>query len=94
MNAQSVKVLDESPNFVVLQTQRRRFPGIVIQGDSLKNLVKQASEAKLALERGNTDESAAAIAELQVELFSRIQHYEEVLTRLAMELPYQQRFLT
>jgi hypothetical protein len=94
MNTQAVEVLDESPNFVILRTTGRRFPGIVIQGDSLKNLVNLTVEAKLALERGDTNESAEAIGELQDELLSRIQHYEEVLTRLGMQLPYQQRFLT
>jgi hypothetical protein len=92
VNIAKVQVFDDSPNYVVLKTEGRRFPGLVVQGDSLSNLVNLSGEAQNAIRNRDFEEAEEVIEELHDQLLEKIQHYERVLLSNHVELPYSQRF--
>lgn len=59
--ADIVKLLSSPVNFAVVQLHERRYPGVVIQGDTLASCVKQ-------LERMKSQLAASALEELRYEI--------------------------
>ena len=91
METKTVEIYSEASNFAIVRVPGRRFPGCVIQGDSLSILL---AHAKIVLEkvRGSNDEDLLSSAEELVEsLQSRLDHYERVLAAHQIELPYTTR---
>lgn len=88
MKTIQVEVLSEATNAVVLQTPGRRFPGIVIQGDSLNSLVAAAKRICAALGAGRRDEALDQAGELHERLVEYQVAYEDGLRRASLELPY------
>ena len=89
-----VELFSNASNMVIVRTPGRRFPGIVIQGDSLHNLYGYARSVVDALRsapRGGAanltdapDDAEALLEGLQ----ERIDHYEACLEAHGVELPY------
>ncbi len=70
----------------------RRFPGSLIQGDSLARLSEQATAIFEALQDGRADAETRALAgELADELSARLLHYQDVLEQHGIDLPYPRR---
>ena len=90
-----LEVFSEATNHAVVRADGRRFPGSLVQGDSLSilcSLSKRISE-RLAL-LGVLDEDLLSDAqELQESLLDRILHYQAVLEKHQMGLPYAKRFI-
>jgi hypothetical protein len=74
----NVEIFVEESNFVVLRVPSRRYPGVLIQGDSLVNLV---SAAKDAIELFDIDKKEAleALKFLYDELNWRLEGYIKTL---------------
>jgi len=91
MKTKEIQVYSEESNLAVVRMPSRRFPGSVIQGDSLSILYDLAvSLYQRALKIGD-DELIDEAEELKDLLEERIRHYETVLQRHDMELPYTRR---
>jgi len=87
MKTKEIQVYSEESNLAVVRMPGRRFPGSVIQGDSLSILYGLAvSLYQRALKIGD-DELMDEAEELKDLLEERIRHYETVLQRHDMELP-------
>ena len=69
----------------------RRFPGCVIQGDTLSGLVHLAELVLRKASRVDDEELHQAAQELYGELRSRLDHYERVLKSHGIEFPYVKR---
>jgi hypothetical protein len=82
------ELLSHIPNSGIVHLPGRRFPGIVMQGDSLFSLL-QGVRLLLARFREMRDEEryyeTLMIAET---LYGQLQHYEETLAARGMGLPY------
>jgi len=72
-----IEIYHEESNFVVLQTPGRRYPGIVIQGDSLAGIVGELGEA-LKLWDTDRDEAQGCLKNAFDSLKSRLDQYEEI----------------
>ena len=72
-----VEVFHQSSNFVVLRVPGRRFPGVLIQGDSLGGIV---GELSAALEYFETDrnESRDCLLSVYESLKSRLDDYNDI----------------
>lgn len=79
------KLLTAPTNYAVVQLPGRNFPGVVIQGDSLNNLVQLLSDTQNADE---PEERTGCIAEAREILAGALKGYENVLTELNLALPY------
>lgn len=86
-----IEIVSEAVNCPVVQMPGRKYPGVVLQGDSLKILLDSAEEVQqLSGSVRNTDLSAA-VASLREKLVGYIASYEEAMKEAGRELPYPKR---
>jgi hypothetical protein len=87
IESKHIEVLSEASNLAVVRMPGRKFPGVVIQGDSLSILVSAAEIIRSRVPAG--DEILREAAEELCRLLThRLAHYEEVLRENGIELPY------
>jgi hypothetical protein len=80
-----VKLLSRATNYAVVQLPGRAFPGVVLQGDSLHILIGDIERAVAEPDDGERTASLAHVIERLREVCA---HYEAVLDREGIELPY------
>jgi hypothetical protein len=86
--AESAALLTDSGNYAVVQLPRRKFPGVVFQGDSTRNILAQLERIQLLARKYRDDELDAEINDLQ-ELFSSVRRkFETVCAARGIELAY------
>lgn len=89
-----IEILSSTPNATVVRIPGRRFPGVVIQGDSLRNLyglVKQARTTHTASGRQETSAGGDAgdlLSEAETILRGYLLAYESALKSHQIRLPY------
>ncbi len=76
--SETAKLLSPAVNFAVVQLPGRRYPGVVVQGDTLDNLVKQLVWMKSLLERGKLDDLSDEIADMSDQLSRALAYYRSV----------------
>ncbi|MEN6407241.1 MAG: hypothetical protein ABFC77_12315 [Thermoguttaceae bacterium] len=87
-NKLEVDVLTDVINSPVLQFPGRRFPGVLVQGDSLKTMADLATEIVERIAVGDSEEARSVADELRGILRSRLDVYEKVLKLNGLALPY------
>jgi hypothetical protein len=88
MKRVEVDLLGDAVNAVVLRVPGRRFPGIVIQGDSLSILQSTVERLVAALADARLSDATDEAVELR-ELLKGYKHaYEEAMTAAGLALPY------
>ena len=83
-----LEVFSEAGNFSIVRPCGRKFPGSVVQGDSLSILYSCAEAIrKNAVSLGNEDllDNAEELARL---IGARLMHYQGVLDLHGIELPF------
>jgi hypothetical protein len=88
MEKHEVEVFSGAVNSVVLRTPGRRFPGLLIQGDTFASLYSIARKIRDLVPASSDGELRDLVEELEEELASRLQDYENVLRSHAIDLPY------
>jgi hypothetical protein len=88
MNIAEIEVFSETTNRPVLKAPGRKFPGVLIQGDSLKSLVGMILDIEEARNVNDDEELDAAIAALKEKVSSYLTEYEEVMRNHGLQLPY------
>ena len=86
-----IEIYSETSNLAIVRMPGRRFPGCVIQGDSLSNLLR---DANVILERAKALGDAELIDftdDLVTAISGRLDHYETVLQAHGIDLPYVKR---
>jgi hypothetical protein len=91
MKVMEIEVFSEASNHAVVKAPGRKFPGIVIQGDSLASLAALAKDLSERLRQLNVqdDEVLSSAQELQEQILERQLHYQGVLAESGIKLPYQ-----
>jgi hypothetical protein len=96
VNRMELEVFSEASNHAVVRAAGRKFPGSLVQGDSLSilcSLSRRISERLVSL--GVVDDRLLSDAqELQEGLLDRVLHYQLVLEKHGIGLPYAGRFTT
>lgn len=88
MEKMELEVYSQATNQAIVRMPTRRFPGLVIQGDSMSVL---ADRAERIYERAKASMDAELIAEarrLKDALNGLLLHYEIVLGEHDIQLPY------
>lgn len=85
MKKTEMEVLSTTTNAPVLRFPGRKFPGILIQGDSLWNLYRYAQSLAGTLSENGGREEAAEMAEI---LRAYLLQYEAALAAHGVERPY------
>jgi hypothetical protein len=91
MESKPLEVFSEASNLGIVRMPGRRFPGCVVQGDTLAGLTHLAEIVLRESSRVENEPLQEAARELYGDLKSRLDHYEQVLTSHGMSLPYVKR---
>jgi hypothetical protein len=79
-------------NGAILRLPGRRFPGVLVQGDSLSILLSMAEAVETLLEEGRTPEAAEEVGDLADSLAEMLRRYEAALKDHGIERPYNGAF--
>lgn len=88
MKKELVEIYSDATNYAMIRHPGRRFPGILIQGDTLHTIVSNAERVKLALGKGDLKKATEEIDELVEGLRARLDHYKKVLLDHGLPLPF------
>jgi hypothetical protein len=88
MSDDLIELLDNTINCAVVKLTSRKYPGVVIQGDSLHNLHTSVQYAKTLCETGQTAEAVDELSMLVDILATYVDNYERVLKHFGRDLPY------
>lgn len=90
MELKTLEVYSEASNHAIVRVGGRRFPGSVVQGDSLNVLCSEARKiAEFVKGLALQDEDLLSLVQQHQEnLLWRLIHYQRVLKEHGIELPY------
>lgn len=89
MRQEPVEILSDHTNAAVMQHPDRRFPGVLVQGDTLYSLCRQADEACRAVGRGAPGFVEAN--DVRNRLWTLLNHYKVVLAEHGLRLPFSEQ---
>lgn len=75
MKKEQVEIYADTSNYAVIRHPDRKYPGSLIQGDSLKILVSDIQEAKAELGSGNYEEAMDILNDIEERLKDRLDVY-------------------
>ena len=84
----SAKILAVGANGAVVQLPERKYPGIVVQGDSLSILVSNVEKLRRNIAKKDEVEIVASLEMIERHLKERLEFYENVLAKHGIPLPY------
>jgi hypothetical protein len=85
---QTAKILSQTSNSGIVQMPGRKFPAIVIQGDSLFNLLEQVRCCLQQAKQHQDEEAYYEILMLAETMQGQLLNYETTLSKLGLEYPY------
>ena len=88
METKPVEIYSEDSNFAIIRVPSRRFPGCVVQGDSLSILLGNAKTVWEKVKDSRDEDLVGSAQELVESLRARLDYYERVLTEHGIDLPY------
>jgi hypothetical protein len=88
MKKVEIEILDNAINCVVVKLPERKFPGVVIQGDSLWILYSSVRGLQRVCKGKISDEADDELSDLLDLLSMYVHHYESTLEAHGIDLPY------
>lgn len=88
MRTETVEIYSDQTNAAVIRHPDRRFPGVLIQGDSLYSICVQADDACLAARDQLGSDEYAELNRLRNSLWTFLNHYKTVLCEHRIPLPF------
>ena len=88
MYVEQVEIYSDTTNRAVLRHPGRRLPGVLLQGDTLSVLCRQADNACLHGRRQMDAESYGELNELRNALWGLLTHYKAVFGEHKIPLPF------
>jgi hypothetical protein len=85
---ESAQLLSKPTNYAVVQLPGRKFPGVVVQGDSLHSLVQRLTEIQAIAAKHSDEELNAGLGELLEVLTRASRNYEAICNERGISLPY------
>jgi hypothetical protein len=86
-----IEVLSETLNCPIVQMPGRKYPGVVLQGDSLRILLDSAEEIRQLCNSAQNSELAIAVNSIREKLAGYVACYEQVMNEAGRDLPYPKR---
>lgn len=86
MSSDEVEVLGGAPNAIVAKARTREFPGVLLQGDTLDNLLSIVEEIREAAK--DSQEVIELSEEAREILKATLEIYERVMADRGFALPY------
>jgi hypothetical protein len=88
MRIEPVEIYSDETNAAVMRHPGRRFPGILVQGDTLWTLCSRADEACKNGRSVLDDETYQELNSLRNSLWGLLTHYKETLGAHDVHLPF------
>jgi Family of unknown function (DUF6959) len=88
MRTETVEILSDATNAAVMRHPGRKFPGILIQGDTLFIKCQMADEACEAARGRVDDDDFVNLTDLRDWLRGLLDHYNQVLGAHDMKFPF------
>ena len=88
MHTATVEIFSDQSNAAVVRHPGRRFPGVLVQGDSLFGLCCQADIACTAARSSLDSDSYEELNDLRNKLWGYLNHYKAVLQEHQLPLPF------
>src|SRR5262245_50549089 len=88
MPSDTANILSHVPNSGVVQMPGRRFPGIVIQGDTLSSLFDSVRSLLAEFKTRRDRERYFGTLSFAEQLQDQLLHYEQILSERGIGLPY------
>lgn len=88
MKRVQLDVITDATNVAVIRMPGRRFPGILLQGDSLNYLRVLSQSLKTRLADIEDEDLVCTVTELEALLQGYARAYEVALEREGLDLPY------
>lgn len=86
MHVDQVEIFSDATNAVVMRHPGRRFPGLLVQGDTLYNLCRRAD--LICQEIGRHSPAFEEANDLRNTLQEYLRHYKAVLAQHEIALPF------
>jgi hypothetical protein len=86
MRIDQVEILSDATNAAIMRHPGRRFPGLLVQGDTLNSLCRRADLMCQEIGRGSPAYEEAN--DLRNTLQEYLNHYKAVLTEHGIALPF------
>jgi hypothetical protein len=91
MHTSAVEIYSDAPNSAVMRHPGRRFPGVLVQGDTLHSLCA-ALDVVCEQSRASLDtEVYGELNDVREHLWELLNHYKATLLSHGMELPFVER---
>ena len=88
MHTESVEIYSDATNAAVMRHPGRKFPGVLIQGDTLHSLCVSAEAACAAARDAMKDDDFQRLDDIRNHLWSLLTHYKSVLNEHKIRLPF------
>lgn len=90
MEIEPLEIFARDSNYAVIKPPGRRYPGCVIQGDTLAGLCCMAQQIAHYVEAANirNDDLLENVQDLNNALVGRMLHYQDVLAQHGIEFPH------
>ena len=88
MKRVEIEMLSETVNCPVVLIPGRKYPGVVVQGDSLKILLDLADDIEKSSAIGDAEELRENIVALKNKVGAYVQEYEATMKSHGKGLPY------
>jgi len=88
MHVADVEIFSDQTNAAIMRHPGRKFPGVLIQGDSLSILCSDADELCAKAKGVLSDDDYDDLNELRNSLRYYLTHYKKVLIEHGMRLPF------
>lgn len=88
MRRDTVEIYSDATNAAVLRHPDRKFPGVLMQGDTLYTLCQAADFVCLRAMSKIDDEASAELNDIRNKLWSFLTHYKTVLEENDIPVPF------
>lgn len=87
----SAEVIETQGDFSLVKWAGRKFPGFLLQGDSLSIIVSDLREVEDLLANDDIEEARFVAHELLLQFSAMQNSYEEMMKKAGLQLPYAPR---
>ena len=89
MREDKVEIFSDTTNAPIMRHPNRRFPGVLIQGDTLYSMCNRADF--IAQEMGRDSPGYKDLNDLRNHLWSLLTHYKSVLGEHGIDVPFSEQ---
>jgi len=90
MRTEVVEIYSDQTNAAVVRHPSRKFPGVLVQGDTLHSMCRRADDACKGTRGVVHSDTYDELNELRNHLWSLLNHYTSVLGEHQIPLPFSQ----